>query len=121
MTPNAAVVICCSEAQVWLPGTARPPSTGVSRLSILELGSPHRKPNVGASKQQAGNIHHGIQGAARERICILAVAEITSRIEQAQVGHRTTGYRGSYSGARVAGNEPVAGHPKRARDPQNVR
>src|SRR5271168_343229 len=90
------------------------PSPASSQLSIVELASPHRVQDVAASKQEAGNIYHGIQSAARKRICILAVAEITSRIEQAQVDHRTTGYRGSDSGARIAGNQPVAGNPKRS-------
>jgi hypothetical protein len=98
----------------------RPPSPVISQLPILELASPHRIPNVGASKQEAGNIYHRIQSAARKRICILAVPEITSRIEQAEVDHRTTGYRSSDSGARIAGNQPVAGYPKRSRDKQNI-
>jgi hypothetical protein len=109
----------CSTARVGVPGSPRP-SPVISQLPVLELGSPHRIPNVGAPEQDAGSIHHGVQGAARIRICILAVPEITSSIEQAQVDHRTTGYRGSDTGARVAGNEPVAGNPKGSRDPQNI-
>jgi hypothetical protein len=96
-------------------------SPAISELPTLKLASPHGIPNVGASKQEAGNIYHGIQSAARKRIRILAVPEITSRIEQAEVDHRTTGYRSSDAGAGIAGNQPVAGYPKRSRDKQNIR
>lgn len=84
------------------------------RFSILELGSCHCIPDVQAAKEEAGYIYRCIQGAARKRICILAVTEITSSIEQAQVDHRTTGYRSGDSGARIVGNQPVAGYPKRS-------
>jgi hypothetical protein len=50
----------------------------------------------------------------------LAVAEITSCIEQTQIDHQTTAYRSGDSSARITGNQPVAGQPKGSRDPQNI-
>jgi hypothetical protein len=91
-----------------------------SQLSVIELGSCHCIPDVEAAKDEAGKIYHGVQGAAGKRIGVLAVAEITCRIEQAQIDHRTTGYRGGDSAARVAGKQPVAGKPKDSRNPQNI-
>lgn len=51
----------------------------------------------------------------------MAVAEITSGIQQAEVNHGTTSGRGSDAGAWIAGKQPMAREPIRCRDAENIR
>src|SRR5450631_2963345 len=79
-----------------------------------------RVPDVCAPKQQAGDVDHSIQSAPRKRTCILAVPEITNRVEHAQVDHGTSGYRGGDGRARITLHQPMARQPKCRHDPEEI-